>query len=274
MEHREYHEALSQHALDALDASEARGVEEHVVTCASCRDELRALRDTAALLAHAVTPTAPSAEVRARILAAAHAEPKRQPARLASNVIAITPRTTNLSSNLLRIAAAIAIVALLIGVSVLWRREIRMRREIATLSRQLNTQQQELAQNRELLSRQSEILVLLNSPDAKKMSLAGSQTAIAAHGTFVFDEKTGHGALMAEGLPATPAGKAYELWFIPKGRSPIPGKVFTVDASGHVTLPQQVPAEAFSESVIAVSLEPGKGSTAPTGAIYLSSPGL
>jgi anti-sigma-K factor RskA len=157
-------------------------------------------------------------------------------------------------------------------VIVLWRRDVRMREEIAQLSKQTSTQQRELVRDREVLSRQREALALLNSPNAKKMELAGTQTAQNARGSFVYDQKTGRAILMADGLPATPSDKAYELWFIPKGHSPMAGKMFTIDSSGHAMLPEQMPPEAMEGAVIAITLEPKKGSAAPTGAIYLSSP--
>ena len=146
-----------------------------------------------------------------------------------------------------------------------------MGQEIAQLSRQVNTQQHELVRDRDVLERQRSALALLNSPAAKKMELAGTLTQ-NTRGTFVYDQKTGRAILMAEGLPATPADKAYEVWFIPKGHSPMPGKIFTVDASGHAMLPTQMPAEAMDGATVAITLEPKKGSAVPTGAIYLSSP--
>ena len=103
------------------------------------------------------------------------------------------------------------------------------------------------------------------------MELAGTLTQ-STRGTFVYDQKTGRAVLMAEGLPATPADKAYEIWFIPKGHSPMPGRIFTVDASGHAMLPTQMPAEAMEGAIVAITLEPKKGSAVPTGTIYLSSP--
>src|SRR5205814_2614836 len=103
----------------------------------------------------------------------------------------------------------------------------------------------ELARDRDVLARQREALALLNSPDAKRLELAGSQTAQNARGSFVYDQKTGKAVFVAEGLPATPPDKAYELWFIPKGHSPVPGRIFTVDPSGHALLPEQMPADAM-----------------------------
>jgi anti-sigma-K factor RskA len=275
MEHHDYQELLALHALDALEPSEARVLEEHLNTCAECRDELIRLRDAAGLLAYGATPAAPRPEVRARIMSSIAADKQReQPA--APSSARVVPLKSRAERNIwtigLRLAAGLAFVALLIGVVVLWRRDVRMRQEIAQLSREANTQQHELVRDRDVLARQREALALLNSTTAKKMELAGTTTAQGARGTFVYDQKTGRAILMADGLPATPADKAYELWFIPKGHSPMAGRIFTVDASGHAMLPEHMPPEALESAVIAITLEPKTGSAVPTGAIYLSSP--
>jgi len=273
MEHQDYQELLELHALDALDVSEARVLEAHLKTCTECRDELGQLRDTAGLLAHAADPAGPSPEVRSRILAGISADKQSQPVVSTARAIPLKSRAErNVWMIGLRLAAAIALVALLVGVIVLWRRDMKMRLEIAQLARQVNTQQRELVHDRDVLGRQRDALAILNSPNAKKMELAGTQTAQTARGTFVYDQKTGRAILMAEGLPATPTDKAYELWFIPKGHSPMAGRIFTVDASGHAMLPENMPPEAMANAVIAITLEPKKGSAVPTGAIYLSSP--
>lgn len=275
MEHREYQELLALHALDALDASEARSLTEHLSACAECRAELDEMRDAAALLAHASTPAAPRDEVRERILKDVRAESRKRqtPAETVGRVIPLRPHPARtVWPNVLRLAAAIAFVALLVGVIVFWRRDVRSRREIAQLSRQLNTQQHELLRDRDMLARQREALALLNSPEAKKMALAGTETAQNARAMFVYDQKSGRGMLMTEGLPAAPADMAYEVWFIPKGHSPMPGKMFTVDAAGHAMISDHVPMEARENAVIAITLEPKRGSAVPTGAIYLSSP--
>jgi len=229
MEHQEYQELLVLHSLDALDVSEARSLEDHLNTCPECRAELIQLRDAAGLLAHAATPAEPRPEVRQRILDRVAAE--RQPARATSaRVVPLQPRAErNLWTMGLRLAAGIAFIALLVGLIVLWRRDVKMSQEIAQLSRQVNTQQHELVRDRDVLGRQREALALLNSPNAKKMELAGTQNSQTARGTFVYDQKTGRAILMADGLPATPSDKAYELWFIPKGHAPMAGKMFTID---------------------------------------------
>jgi anti-sigma-K factor RskA len=272
--HQQYQESLALHALDALDATEARSLEAHLASCAECRAALIEWRDATGLLAYASTPAAPSDELRARILAAARAETRAPQSESSARVVPmpIAPRRSNLWPNLLKIAAAIAIVGLLIGIIVFWRRDVRMQRDIARLTRERNRTADQLARERDARAKEHDAVAMLNSRDTKKMELAGTQTAQNARGTFVFDPKTGHGMLLTEGLPSAPADKAYEVWFIPKGHTPMPGKMFTVDSSGRAMVSGEIPLEARASAVIAITLEPKKGSAAPTSAIYLSSP--
>jgi anti-sigma-K factor RskA len=273
-EHQQYQESLALHALDALDAAEARSLEGHLASCEECRAVLIEWRDATGLLAHAATPAAPRDELRARILAAARAETRVPQTQESAKVLPmpIAPRRSNLWPNLLKIAAAIAFVGLLVGMIVFWRRDVAMQRDIARLTRERNRTQDQLTREREARAKERDAIAMLNSRDTKKMELAGTPTAQNARGTFVFDPQTGHAMLMTEGLPATPADKAYEVWFIPKGHTPMPGKMFTVDSSGRAMVVGEIPLEARANAVIAITLEPKKGSAAPTSAIYLSSP--
>jgi anti-sigma-K factor RskA len=273
-DHQQYQEQLALHALDALNGAEARALEAHLATCAECRAALSEWRDATGLLAHASTPAAPSDELRMRILAAARAETRGPQTESSAKVVPmpIAARRSNLWPNVFRIAAAVAIVGLLVGVIVMWRRDVMSRREIARITREKTRAENLLALEREARAKERDAIAMLNSRDTKKMELAGTQTAQNARGTFVFDPKTGHGMLMTEGLPATPADKQYEVWFIPKGHTPMPGKMFTVDRSGRAMVTGEIPLEARLNPVIAITLEPKKGSAAPTSAIYLSSP--
>ncbi len=271
-DHQQYQDLLALHALDTLDAGDKPLLEAHLASCAECRAALVEWRDATSLLAHAATPVAPGDELRGRILAATRAE-TRAP-QTSSRVIQmpVVQRRSNLWPNLLRIAAAITIVGLLVGMIVFWRRDVAMQRDIARLTKERNRTADQLVKEREALAKEREALAMLNSRDTKKMELAGTQTAQNARAMFVYNPQTGHAMLMTEGLPVTPADKAYEVWFIPKGHTPMPGKMFTVDSSGRATVVGEIPLEARANVVIAIPLEPKKGSLAPTSAIYLSSP--
>jgi len=262
MNHQEYQDLLALHALDALDASDARPVQEHLATCADCRAELIELQNAAALLAHAAPIAAPSDELRGRILENIYSQTRRDTsARTPARVVDMASRRQSKTwPTFLRMAAGIAMVAMLIGIVMLWRRDARLQREVAGLSRELNAQQRELAVNRDALSHDREALAMLTSPNMKRMEL----------GSFVLEPKTGHAMLLTSGLPAPPPEMAYELWFIADGRK-MPGKVFTVDEAGRAMISDQVPLEARERGVFAITLEPKQGVTAPTGAIYLIS---
>ena len=268
MKHSDYQELLALHSVDALDGPEAREVSAHLESCAECRRELAELSDAAALLAHTVETAAPSDDVRRRIMREIQSTAQSSEA----NVVPIRATSSTVWPSLLRLAAVIAFVALLLGIVILWRRDAASQREIAELARQVNQQQRELQIEREHLARQGEAMAFLNSPDAKKIALSGTPTAQTARATFVYDEKSRHGMLMIEGLPATPPDKAYEVWFIPKGVSPIPGRTFTVDANGRALISDSLPGEAGAAMVVAITLEPKSGSAVPTMPIYLASP--
>ncbi len=271
-DHQQYQELLALHALDALETGEQPLLEAHLATCDECRAALVEWREAVSLLAHAATPVTPSDDVRARILNATRAE-ARAPQTAARVVqMPVAHRRSNLWPNLLRIAAAITIVGLVVGLIVFWRRDVAMRRDIVQLTREKKHAENLLARERDALAKEREALAMLNSRDTKKMELAGTQTAQNARAMFVYNPHTGHAMLMTEGLPATPSDKAYEVWFIPKGHTPMPGKMFTVDSAGRATVVGEIPLEARANVVIAITLEPKKGSLAPTSAIYLSSP--
>lgn len=271
-DHQQYQDLLALHALDALDASEKPLLEAHLATCAECRATLTEWRDATSLLAHAATPVTPSADLRARILAATRAETRAPQAAGRVVQMPIPPNRSNLWPNLLRIAAAITIVGLLVGIIIFWRRDVVLQRDVARLTKERNRTADQLIKEREALAKERDALAMINSRDTKKMELAGTKTAQNARAMFVYNPQTGHAMLMTEGLPTTPADKAYEVWFIPKGHTPMPGKMFTVDSAGRATVVGEIPLEARANVVIAITLEPKKGSLAPTSAIYLASP--
>ena len=146
-------------------------------------------------------------------------------------------------------------VGLVAGLFVLWKQNREAKEEIRLLTEQRREAQEKLA-------------VLLD-PGSRMTELAGTKVMPGAHAMLVHD-KNGRVILMAKGLPPAPAGKAYQLWFIAGGK-PMPGKVFTTDASGVATLEDQIPSEARNAAVFAITLEPERGVQSPTGEMYLIS---
>ncbi|MBA2524183.1 MAG: anti-sigma factor [Pyrinomonadaceae bacterium] len=288
MAHEDYKEMLVAQALNALEATEMQDLEAHLQSCGECRSQLSEWEDTTAGLAFAsleASPLEPSRQLRGRILEAIRADATgrspqagstlgvatRDTAKEAedghrqqpSNVVPLKqPRTWSSAQTWRAIAAGVVLVGLVATLFVLWKQNREAGQELARLSAQVREAQQQLFQQREAIE-------IVAAPGTRMTELAGTKLMPEAHAMLAYD-KNGRAILMAKGLPPAPAGKAYQLWFIAGGK-PMPGKVFTTDASGAGALKDQIPPEARKAAVFAVTLEPENGVQSPTGAMYLSS---
>jgi anti-sigma-K factor RskA len=242
MVHDDYKEMIPARALSALDAAEEHALNEHLENCAECRKELEDWQATAAALSLTPDPVEPSPRVRERILSEVRKD-------LSSTVIPFrsTPKRNIWSSfgSLGAIAAVVLFAALSIGLAVLWR------------------------QNQKL-ERSKEFVELVNTPGAKVSELSGAEPGRSGTAKLAYD-RTGRAILMASKLPSVPQGKAYQLWFIVGNKPPMPGKTFVPDSAGNAVLKDELPREAIDANVFAITVEPERGSTAPTSPIYLRS---
>ncbi len=287
MSHEDYKEMLAAQALNALEAAEMRDLEAHLQSCAECRSQLSEWEGTAAGLAFAsleARPLEPSRHLRGRILEAVRADTTGRGPQVGSllgvgtrgtnrdaenaqrpqpaNVVRMKPRSWSSAQTWGAIAAGLVLVGLVASLFVLWRQNREARQELARLSAQVSDAQQQLGQQREAIE-------IVSAPGTRMMELAGTKLMPEAHAMLAYD-KSGRAILMAKGLPPAPAGKAYQLWFIAGGK-PMPGRVFTTDASGAGALKDQIPPEARNAAVFAITLEPKSGVQSPTGEMYLTS---
>ncbi|MBX9736271.1 MAG: anti-sigma factor [Phycisphaerales bacterium] len=116
---------------------------------------------------------------------------------------------------------------------------------------------------------EDELAALLRAPNAKAVSLSGSDMAKQASGMLVFDARTKKAWLYAINLPECPSGTTYQLWAI--NDKPVSVGTFHMDSgeTAHL-LVSRVP-EFSKAKKFAVSLEPTGGRPSPTGPIYLVS---
>lgn len=281
MAHEDYKEMLAAHALNALEASEGRDLEAHLQGCAECRSQLFEWEGTAATLAFVSLeegPLEPSQQLRGRILQAIRVDAASRNSQAGgrrrvgtagtteeaedgnrqqhSNVVPLKrPGTWSSAQTWSAIAAGVVLVGLLAALFVLWTQNREASRKLARLTEQVREAQDQLD--------------VLTDPSTRMTELAGTKVMPGAHAMLAYD-KNGRAILMAKGLPPPPAGKAYQLWFIAGGK-PMPGRVFSTDASGAGTLKDQIPAQARNAAVFAITLEPQNGVEKPTGEMYLIS---
>ena len=255
MPHEDYKEMLSAQALSALDAEDARALNQHLSECDECRQELADWENTAAALALSANPAEPSRQMRERIMSAVRGERQTQ-----SRVVPFPQSRRDKWSSLGpvgAIAAAVLFLALIIWIIVL-----------SQQNRLLHRSNEKLASTIHSMDRSNRFVDILSRPGARVTELQGNGPGSGATAQLVHDRR-GRAMLLANGLPPTPAGKEYQLWFIVGKNPPIPGRTFATDDRGRGALTDDVPEQAMGSAVFAVTLEPLGGSLSPTSPIYL-----
>lgn len=242
--------------LGALDADEMDAVRAHVASCAEAHAEIAELGSVVSVLAESVPVVEPPAVLKDRIMAAAAADLAANPRTAATTAPAIEAprafpsatereartarRTTSVGTWVLRIAAVLAI-GLLGGINVLL--------------------QGQLAESRAYEQNVAAVLETASEPGALTAILTGeggdAPTGLAAVGS------DGVVKLAMRDLAPTQGDQVYAAWVIGTGPDPVWVGDVRVGASG-IAFFQGTGVPAQDGIVLALTLEPGPGATAPT----------
>jgi anti-sigma-K factor RskA len=246
--------------LGVLTPAESDAVRRHLADCPELHAEMAELNSVVPALFEAVEPVAPPAGLKDRIMAAASADvaargaaaPRAaaQPARPVEPPRAVDPqrRSWDLGSLFRRpvwagIAAAAVVAAVLLGA---W--NVQLREQVAGLQAYRNGVSQVL----DAAAKPGAQLAVLSDPSgaAGPTGLA----AIAADGTV---------AMVMRNLTPTTGSQVYEAWLIAGKQAPVPIGGFAVGSSGTASFLATHPP--LGEGVVvALTLEPKEGATAPT----------
>jgi len=109
--------------------------------------------------------------------------------------------------------------------------------------------------------RLTQAMQFLQDPQTRPASFGGARTAPPKG--YVFLHPQLGVLLIASNLPAAGAGKAYEMWVIPKGGVPRPAGLFQSDGMGGMHI-LSGPVDLATLGAVAVTVEPEAGSAAPT----------
>lgn len=237
---------LALYAMGGLEADERIAMERHLGKCAPCRRELQELRGDMALLSLSASEPPKN---RKRLLTAVGSEspvpePERDPWRW------------------LKVLSVAVFVVLLAALFQLGRRNQVLNRRLDAVTAQAAVERAESDQARE-------ILAVLNSPDAMRVTLVPVKERPQSQGKVVYVARSGSLVFLASQFASVPQGQSYELWLLPEKGDPISAGVFKPDPHGNATLlmpslPEETTARGF-----AVTVEPEKGSTTPTMPILL-----
>jgi anti-sigma-K factor RskA len=250
----EFRESAALYAVGALDAVTVRRFEKYLRTATEAeRREVSELIEIAAMLPLALAESPVPAHLKRLLLADLALENARQ-----EN--ALTRQPAELSSARRLLIAATVILALGCGFLFWQNRELASERN--QLAAQLQTSTQQLAS----VNRQWEEVM---APATRVISLSGA-AAPEASAKLVWDTKQAHWVLYLYNLPALPADKDYQLWYLTADQRPVSAAVFRTDAQGRGELRLSVPSSIIPRlAATAVSLEPKGGSPQPTGQIFL-----
>jgi anti-sigma-K factor RskA len=121
--------------------------------------------------------------------------------------------------------------------------------------------------------RLAQAFVFLNQPETRQVNFGGGQPQPPRGNIFV-NSRLGV-MLIGTNLPQLPAGRAYEMWIIPKGGMPRPAGLFQSDAQSSALHILSGPIDTSMVAAVAVSVEPATGSPAPstTPIIVAATPG-
>jgi hypothetical protein len=187
------HALSGAYAVDALDDIERAKFERHLADCVACSSEVDSLREAAALLAETTT-TAPSAELRARVLAQIATVRPLPPVvgteSSAEGRATVTAIETRRRRRVLPfLAAAAAVVAIGAGGTVVWQ--------------QVSDDSSSEVKNLSATDR------IVQAQDAEKFT---NTFPGGAKVTVVRSKALNEAVVMTDGLDKAPDGRAYVMW--------------------------------------------------------------
>lgn len=255
LSHDEARDLAGGYVLGALDEAEETAVREHLRTCGEPHSEFDELGGVVQYLAESFEfdLVEPPAGLRDRIMAAAAAEPR--PSVVGGAEPIPFPSASERAGRrggpapvewAFRIAAVVAIVALA-GWNVLL--------------------QQDLGRAREYDRSVAAVVEAAGQPGSQTVILSPGEGASARGIAAIRDD--GSVVLALRDLAATSGSQVYETWVIVGDAAPVAVGGFTVGVDGTGTFTTE-PAEAPPGAVIALTLEPNAGNTAPMGPVVAS----
>ena len=238
IDHEALRDLVAVYALDALEDNEASTVEDHVRDCPRCTEDLKAHRETAALLAYegADAPEGLWDRIAAGIT------PEPEDARPALELIVGERRGAERpgARTWAWRAAAAAAVVVVAGTGV----------EIAHQDHRINQLSSALAD--QSLLQQATAAGL--DPSARRLALTSSDGSVQATAAVLPD---GVGYLVDSAMPGLPATETYQLWSLTSGK---PVSAGLMGSHPSVTRFHLAPGA----SGMAVTVEPAGGSAQPT----------
>jgi anti-sigma-K factor RskA len=271
----EAQELLDAYSLGVLEKSEARRVEKHLSGCANCRLLHEQAVETTALLGLAVPLRRASPALRLRLRQRVMPRPAprwflapRPSWALAAAALAVISlgaltwggllqtQVNNLKADNSRYA-------------VLYDELQRRGQTVDVLQKALTEAafRQENIQNS--LQEQDQAMRVVALSGGAREDLVGTASASPASGRYIWSDEENLGVLFLVNLPQLSADRAYQLWLLTDGGTPVSGGIFSPESDGSARLLVHIGDLGGTLTGMAITEEPAGGSETPTGAIVL-----
>jgi len=251
-EHDTLQDLAAAYALGALSADEVRRFEAYLAGSVEAQREVAEYREVAALLALGGPESAPSPDLRERMLA-----------RMRGLTVRASGAARRSGAPWAALAAGL-VAAVGLGFGYVQRSEVR------DLRAQLGNAMQQLAQTTDRLRAREATLNSIFEPGVRMFQLTASGDPDPLVQLF-WDRQRHRAVLHGFRLDSVPEGRAYQLWFIKDG-APVPSVTFRPEPEGHVLVERiEVPADG-DVTAAALTVEPESGSPQPTTPIRLVGP--
>jgi Anti-sigma-K factor rskA len=236
-----------EYALGVLEGEERANLEAHLArSCDKCAPGVTRARLTVAQLAHAAPDSQPPETLRAKIISAVKAP--------AEDTHSVAPIARS------KPAAALALIT---GYTI--RQMSNQTAQLAELRKEMRiaTAQNQALQNQvEMIHMVSSVML---SPDSMPLKLMPKDKNMPMVHAYLHPHMGV--AITADEMPAMPAARTLQLWFVPKTGKPMSVAIFRPDTMGQIALVAPVNMPMNEIAALAVTEEPAGGSPQPTSAI-------
>ncbi|MDX2098556.1 MAG: anti-sigma factor, partial [Leptolyngbyaceae cyanobacterium bins.59] len=129
--------------------------------------------------------------------------------------------------------------------------------------------QQQVSALQNQITKQSDVIAMLQQPKAQLVALKGMQPTSLASGSMVMTPNKPQAVLVLQNLPVLPEGQYYQIWCI-WGQKKLPWSSFSTDDRGRallkLTLPDNIPVKT-----LAITVEGTPNPSTPAGPMVMTS---
>jgi anti-sigma-K factor RskA len=236
----ELHLLTGVYAADAVTGAELAEFEKHLERCATCTEEVRGLRETAARLGM-VTAIAPPPGMKDQVLAAASRTRQLPPSSRKLVALGAPRRVTRMRRAVPRPVAVAAMSAMAAAVVVLAVFQVNTRDQL----------QQAQAGGRA-------VAAILAAPDAR---IETGTPSVGGTVTAVFSRNDSQAVVTTADMPDPGGGKVYQLWVINTAGARSAG---LISGSGVNPTSPVLADDVKPNDWLGITVEPAGGSTRPT----------